>query len=270
MDGDNDGAIEYPKRGVLYIATNEQYVNEVYESAETLKRETDLHCTLITDEPREHELVDEVLVREPSDERPVEAYKSHNIADTPYEQTLYLDSDTYIKEDVTELFDILERYDLAMAQAPVRNTDRLPELPAWFPEYNAGVLLFNRKPGRDFFAKWNDNYAELEFDQDQPSFRKTLYEADLEYFTLLPEYNVRFWPGFVDETVRIVHTHGDNEAIADAFQTTEGARAYYFRDGDVVIKKNRTSLTTRARESLRENGLLPTIRKGLGLVTRQL
>jgi len=264
MSSNDDNTDGSPERGVLYIATNDRYVNEVFESVETLKRETDLHCTLITDEQYEHDLVDEIVVEDNPEDRPDSAYKLYNVHRSPYERTLYLDSDTHVRSDVSSLFDVLDDFDLALTHAPVRNTDRLPDLPAWFPEYNCGVMLYDTGATRDLFAQWRRNYEEMSFDLDQPSFRKTLFESDdVEFFTLLREYNVRFWPGFVDEEVRIVHTHLDNRTIADAFARTSGPRAYYYHDNEIVIEQNTDSLRKRLVDSLRDDGIAATAAKAL-------
>lgn len=274
-----DHRSETPSEGVLYIATNEQYVREVFRSAETLKEHTDLHCTLITDEPLDHDCIDLKIHGENPPDRPDGYYKLNHIHRSPYERTLYLDTDTYVRDDISELFDILDTFDLAVTQAPIRNTDRVPDIPAWFPEYNCGVMLFRTDDtGLDFFRAWRENYDAMGFDQDQPSFRRTLFDAEeIRYFTMLREYNVRFWPGYVDEHVKIVHTHLDNDAIASALASTDGPRAYYYDDGEIVIETNRHGITTRATmlanratRSVRENGLLSTAKKTAEFAVRKL
>jgi hypothetical protein len=270
---------DIPSKGVLYIATGDEYVSEVFESVKTLKRETDLHCTLITDAAIEHELIDETLYGENPEHRPDNSYKLYHLHESPYDRTLFLDSDTYIDEDISGLFDALDQFDLGVTHAPVRNTDRLPELPSWFPEYNCGVMLYERNESvLRFFEQWRDNYEEMGFVQDQPSFRQTLFANDnLRYFTMLREYNVRFWPGYVDESVKIVHTHLDNEMIASELQAIDGPRVYYYDENEIVIKQNRKNvfmraadLARRGRESIRENGIASTMTKGLGLLNRKL
>lgn len=263
----NDDGDDTPtdrERGVLYVATGEEYVDEVFQSVETLKQETDLPCTLISDAEYDHDLLDDVIVRENPDHRPDNSYKVYNIHESPYERTVYLDSDTYVRADISDLFGILDRFDLAVTHAPVRNTDRVADIPAWFPEYNCGVMVFDTAETQQFFDRWRENYAAMGNVQDQPAFRKTLFKSDdVDFFTLLREYNVRFWPGFVDEEVRVVHTHLDNEVISRAFQSTEGPRAYYFRNNEIVIKSNHDSLLKRARDSVQEDGLFSTAQKGI-------
>jgi hypothetical protein len=273
-----DSESEIPIEGVLYIATNEQYVREVFRSAETLKEHTDLHCTLITDEPLDHDCIDLKIHGDNPPDRPDGYYKLNHIHRSPYDRTLYLDTDTYVREDISDLFAILDKFDLAVTQAPIRNTGRVSDIPAWFPEYNCGVMLFRTyDTGLEFFREWRENYDTMEFDQDQPSFRRTLFDRDdIRYFTMMREYNVRFWPGYVDERVKIIHTHYDNEAIATAFESTTGARAYHYdEDKNIVIETNRHSLSirakrlvVRARRSLREDGLVSTAKKAAAFVAQ--
>jgi hypothetical protein len=107
------------------------------------------------------------------------------------------------------------------------------------------MLFYDNDTTQEFFEQWRSNHEAMEFVQDQPAFRKTLYESDINYFTMLREYNVRFWPGYVDEAVRIVHTRFDNETIARRLEATEGSRAYHYRDDELQIRQNHKSLPKR-------------------------
>jgi len=271
----NDGKTDRdaPQRGVVYIATGSAYVDEAIQSAQRLKQHTSLQCTLITNEPIEPSSIDNVIVNQNPSDRPDNSYKLYNLEHTPYSRTLFLDSDTYLRSDISDLFDILDRFDLAVTQAPVRNTDRLPELPDWFPEYNCGVMLYNNNRRiQQFLQQWQENYEGLGFVQDQPGFRKTLFEnEDINYFTLMREYNVRFWPGYVDEEVKIVHTHLDNEYIAEQLQLVNGPRAYYFIDNERIrVRGNRENIVTRIKKSLRQRGIVSTVTSGVDVVRRRI
>lgn len=68
----------------------------------------------------------------------------------PHEEAIFLDGDRLLLDDVTELFDVLQSFDLALAAAPqVLNAptvaagiyELLPAVSAGAPEWNGGVIV---------------------------------------------------------------------------------------------------------------------------------
>jgi len=122
------------------------------------------------------------------------------ISQTPYERTLYLDSDTRIVADISEMFDLLNRFDIALAHGHKRakhkkdNSGKLIEkIPESFPQYNSGVILYkNSDEVRNFLKEWADNFHKAGFYKDQIALRYLLYMTKLRLATLPPEYNIRF------------------------------------------------------------------------------
>jgi hypothetical protein len=141
-----------------------------------------------------------------------------------YDAALFLDTDTYMVAPVPEIFALLERFDLVVAHEPTRYSfdkayrHRLSDrAPLAFPEFNTGVLAFRNSPAvRSFFDAWRaDNAAREAGDappaHDQPAFRTALWESDLRFYVLPPEFNFRFeMPGFIGgfSGVRILHGRG--------------------------------------------------------------
>lgn len=247
-------------KGVLYIATGGQYLKEALNSMETLKQETDLNCALITDKPVDHELIDKIIIKQNPKGKENIYFRLSNLEHSPFNRTLFLDSDTYINSDITNIFSILAEYDFAISHAPVRNVERVPEIPEWFPEYNGGVLLYKKNNKvQNFFNEWENNYDNLNFNKDQPSLRKTLFESnDINYFTLLPEYNMRtICPGYIDEEVKILHgRYSDLEETAKQFNKVTGRSVYYFRNYNPKVKTNHLTMSFKARYYLRNDGII--------------
>ena len=80
------------KCGVLYIATGNQYINEVCSSARSLKStNSDLHCTLLTDKHVDHDCIDSVKIKENQENMTAKKFKITNMAQSPYLKTIYLD-----------------------------------------------------------------------------------------------------------------------------------------------------------------------------------
>lgn len=115
-------------------------------------------------------------------------------------KVLYLGSDTYaLNSDVKYIWDILDRFDMAITHAPVRiNTEigntAILELPRCFPEMNCDVILYNNNDKVvEFIKKWSSDYLNDNFSHphDQGTFRHCLYNSDLRFYILPPEYNYR-------------------------------------------------------------------------------
>ena len=120
------------------------------------------------------------------------------LSKTPFDQTLYLDTDTAFNTDIRDMFRVLERFDIAVCHAHRRNDPtRLGawriNLPQAFPQYNTGVMLYRKTPQViRFLEDWSCYFKEAGFEQDQMTFRELLWLSDLRMATLPPEYNVRY------------------------------------------------------------------------------
>jgi hypothetical protein len=184
--------------GIIFIAFGQRYTDEAVYSAETVKRHSGLPVTLFTDAPIRSAAVDEVVVIDPRHKRAKVDY----ISQSPYERTLYLDSDTRVVRDIGEIFQLLDRFELAAVQDHCRKNSRwsalIPDydaIPYSFPEYNGGVVLFRASASTAaFFDLWRTLFYRHEKEtvgQDQASFRMALWQSGLNLHSLPVEYNVR-------------------------------------------------------------------------------
>lgn len=156
---------------------------------------------------------------------------------TPYERTLYLDTDTYMCGSCLELFDLLDRCDLAVAHDPWRCEYEYERLPVCFPTLNTGVIVFRKAPAvAQFIRDWHANYSRL-FSRlppidgnDQPSFRHSLFHSDLRFLILPTEYNLRtYYPCFIGgySKVKIIHDrHPHLQKTAKMLNKFERPRIY--------------------------------------------
>lgn len=152
---------------------------------------------------------------------------------SPFERTIFADTDTYFCAPVTELFGVLDRYDLAFTQAPWRLVAKqlarvrwpdggesmppsvrpLAALPDWFVGANTGLLLFRRTPPvQALFRAWEAAAERLAMladvlpINDQASFTEVLFSSSATFLTLPPEYNLRFiYPSFAADRVKVLH-----------------------------------------------------------------
>jgi MoaA/NifB/PqqE/SkfB family radical SAM enzyme len=206
--------------GILYVATGATCRAEAAVSARSVKAVwPQIPIAIKTDGPVDRSCFDQIdLVSDAADN----LAKIRHLAETPFERTLLLDTDTYCLQPMPELFGILDRFDLAAAHEAGRyatrwegNTEvfiRDPELPECFPEYNSGVMAFRRGPQIfAMFARWlalaeEARKSPVPHTQDQPSLRRAIYESGLRVAVLPPEYNFRLvCSGFARGPIKLIH-----------------------------------------------------------------
>lgn len=189
-------------QGILYVATGAKYIRAAMASAETVRThcpglathlfsDGDRHGFDFSGSPAPFTSVDRV-----SD--PHRRSKVDYLPRTPFDRTMFLDTDTAINADIRGMFQVLDRFDVALGHAHRRTsgTRRTPwrtELPDAFPQYNSGVMLYRRTPAvLEFLEAWRQHFHESGFRQDQKTLRELLWLSDLRIATLPPEYNVRY------------------------------------------------------------------------------
>jgi len=192
--------------GFLYIATGSEYVNEARYSASKLRESMpNANITIITDKQISDDLFDNIVKTEPHSDYSV---KIENMTSEFYEKTIFLDTDTYIANDVSELFDILDDFDLLCAskQDFYVRPDFPNDIPNIYPEFNTGVIgLRKNNRIKKFLSSWQECYMEGHC-HDQVSFRTALYNSNVHYHQLSPEYNCRFTrPGQLNGEAKIFH-----------------------------------------------------------------
>ncbi len=140
------------------------------------------------------------------------------IPQSPYDETLFLDTDTLVlRDDAVDAFELLTRFDMAVAQAFVQQY-RLAGVPKAFAELNSGVILFRKSEEVDrLLRRWQSRYREaadvanwMENPKgvgDQQILSQVVWECGLRIATLPPEWNYRGFRNRVQDfsTIRILH-----------------------------------------------------------------
>jgi len=218
-------------RGVLYIAFGENFIKEMLFSAESLKKHNpNLPITVFSDIPVNSEFVDTWIPIKVGHLRP----KIDYIDKTPYEQTLFLDTDTIIDYNIEDMFELLDNFDFAgthdLARKRIKYSNVMPEyrdIPYAFSELNTGVLVFKKNEKvMNLFKDWREYFYKYQkyCPWDQASFRISLWKSCLEglkVYVFPVEYNIRskanrekqrkFHHEFGEEHLRprIYHMHAD-------------------------------------------------------------
>lgn len=189
-------------RGVLFIATSAHFSAAAAAAAHSIRRHNPgLAIGIFTDQ----ETTDPIFTFVGRISTEGGRRKVEYISQTPYEHTLYLDSDIRITGPLEDLFQLLDHFEMAAAQVryrthPNRNKTWRASIPAAFPQANCGVLLFSKTPATlKLFADWGQAMLDGGFKREQVPFRELLWLSDLKFTWLPPEYNSRslsyaFWP----------------------------------------------------------------------------
>ena len=203
-------------KGIFYVATGDKFVREACTSAETVKEHMpDVHITGYFDKAPDVTYFDDIkIIEEPMNSF---ADKIPPFLDPPYDYNIFIDTDTICLEDFSDLFSVLDYYDMGVAHCVIK--DCAPELdiaPDWFPEQNTGLVVFKKGATKKFFTEWDEKHEEYKkikgpkF-QNQPAFRYCLLRTDLKWIVIPREYNLRpvhGWLASGHARVKILHGRG--------------------------------------------------------------
>lgn len=220
--------------GFVYVATGEGYRLEALKSAQSLKRcQPNAQICLVSDRaPEPDSVFDEVVIVEPESVTFSPLDKTLAVR-CPYDRAVFLDTDTAIVGDLSELFDILNGFELALLPETKRGWDyELSDVPRPFAEFNTGVMVFrNDQRIAALFEQWRQVYRDLKANpgliNDQPSLRKVLFESDIRVAPLPSEYHfLGNTENYIMWDARLIHARGNLDAIAAQVNQRLGSRVY--------------------------------------------
>ena len=202
-------------RGVIYIAIGRRFYDEACISARSLRRYMPtIPIALFTDQSVGADDLFETVTRiEQSGMRP-HRVKLVWMPRSSFDETLYLDTDTYVCGEVAELFDLLDAFDIAMThdRGYVDNFPPEENVPDAFRELNTGVVVYHNSPRvTEMFADslaCFDRFSDTEFANlnDQQPLRMAIYRSEVRIAPLTFEYNCRFPNfGYLSGRVKILH-----------------------------------------------------------------
>ena len=208
--GEELSSLAGQSRGALYVATGARHRREAADSIRALAAimpqlpilffteneeglGEDLPATVVRVLNPEYEYIDKV----------------RHMAVSPFQRTLFLDTDTLVTEPLDEVFEILDRFEVVGAHELARIHHNFPDVPRSFPEINSGVLGYRNSPGVDaLFRAWIDRYLEVRdiVGGDQDVLRWALYHSQVQIGILPPEYNAQVRQvGCVNGRVKVLH-----------------------------------------------------------------
>lgn len=165
--------------------------------------------------------------------------KTYAINNCKFEKFIFLDCDTFLLDNIQDLWLLTDKHNVCVAHAPRRYTLKFKSVPDIFPEFNTGVISIKRTEQVNTFLKnWHLIFSRHVEDEgfpsskDQPFFRKCLYESNINFFTLTSEYNCRFKMGVnVCNNVKILHGYiNDIDIVVKSINSTDEHKLSQYSD----------------------------------------
>lgn len=215
--------------GFIYVASGKNFIAEAINSATSLRKfMPEAQIALITDgdDGFNHELFNQIVHLSTDLVGVAPTYRGYyqkikGLSASPYQKTLFVDTDTQFADSVWELFSLLEDYDFAVASAPYKA--KIPSMSLiefnqkyqqknYLPTLNTGVICYRKSSKmQQFFEEWEQIFvsnvpANGEYYSDQTVFCKALAKSQVRHNILPTEYNFRIgMPQAVHGRVKIFH-----------------------------------------------------------------
>lgn len=180
--------------GFVMAASGRKFATLAEQAARSLQQSNPgFEVDLWTDVTVDESLFAQVHPLEKSWFRP----KFEAIVKSRFERTLYLDCDLVVIADLSDVFWLLDKMDIAGIHAPVRNAGHATSvwrmaLPNSFPQINGGVMAVKRSDAAiRLFEDCQRALIEDALPRDQLVIRELLWLSDLRLGILPPEYNLR-------------------------------------------------------------------------------
>jgi hypothetical protein len=230
-----------PSRGFVYVAWGEKFVEEARRSAAALKEHMQLPVTLITTQAIENSAPFDAVIEAAFTATYRDKIKMRL---SPYDETIFLDTDIAVLGPLDELFHLLDRFDIAYQPSAPSDHYEISGVPMHaFYEPSAGILVWKRnKATSAFFDIWDAEYTKQEsaFGNgawDQRSLRAALWNSDVRLLPLGSDWQVMSFEAAVCmNRVRIVHGRG-KDALSAIEQCNDivGPRLYIPKIGFIRV-----------------------------------
>ena len=221
-----------PRDGVIFVATGAGYLDLAQQAAQSLRDtnpglSVDVFTDLV-DDPG-NAIFDQVHPVPSSHPR----VKLECFSKARFDRVLFLDCDVLVLAPLGDIFDLTDRFPLSIAHDVRRRSELIKkghgaQTPYAFPQMNSGVMVYrNDAEMAAFFAEWKRRYDASGEARDQITLKDLLWESDLRFYVLPPEFNLRrvteleAWEP-LDAVPTIVHSHrllqhlrGQGERVTD-------------------------------------------------------
>ena len=245
-------------RGILFIATGKQHFEEAVNAARSCKAVMpEVSVVVFTEIGNQDPIFDEIRVIE-APKFSIQDKVDH-MSETPFEKTLFMDSDAYMVKPIYELFDLLDNYEFMGVHETSRGyyySQEIPEIPVCFSEINSGILAFRMTENvRKLFTDWPEEYLQTQMwmgkygqtkwalTNDQPSLKIVLFNSKIKPYILPTEYNaLRYTGTYLYGDVKIIHGRGDLKKIAVKMNEISQVNRVWVQQIGMMYEFNKMSL----------------------------
>ncbi len=227
--------IAMSSQGFVIAASGEQYIETAVDAAISLKAAMpDEPVDLFTDVEGApgSEVFDQIHMLDKSWFRP----KFESLVRSRFDKTVYLDADVRCLADMSDIFTVLDRFDIAMVHDPLRNSQHAQRvwktpLPNAFPHLNGGLVgIRTSEQVLDFLRDVQETIIAEDLKSDQALIREKLFYSDLRLAVLPPEYNFLDYRqaemfGFLHSAPRLLHHykfHSRHDKRLDSARSVAG------------------------------------------------
>ncbi len=185
------GGTTGPPRGIVFACSGATYLPlAVHAARSAAATNPGLPIDLYCDRPCGDAVFDRVHALDRVWFRP----KFEAIRRSRFDRTLYLDTDVRVLADISDVFDLLDRFDIAGAHDAYRNSRKgrgSGRVPVSFPQMNSGVLAVRRSDATaDLMRAVEADLLSTGNRKDQPLLRERLWSSRLSIGILPEEYNL--------------------------------------------------------------------------------
>lgn len=199
------------EKGFIYYSIGDVAIIEARRSVRSLLRHMpEAKVTVFTEQPEKFEEYGVNTVKAPA--KHGKDTRAHLLQQSPYEQTFYIDSDTFFLDSCWDMFDYLKGHDMALALSNL-NSEKSADDETLF--YNCGIIGYSKKnSSMEILRRWEEAIkVHLSIDErskDEPPFAEVAEELKPD-INILPEiYNFR--PQLEKDVkdldgVKLLHSH---------------------------------------------------------------
>lgn len=181
-----------PSCGFVFGVSGADYARLAERAAQTLRDVTpNAQIDLFTDADVQPGVFDQVHPLDKSWFRP----KFEAMRRSRFDRTVYLDADIFVVADISDIFEVLDKFDIAAVHNQRRNSPWARtmwnrDMPNAFPQINGGLVgLKNTPEVIALIERVEQALIDENLSKDQPVFREAIFDSDLRLAILPPEYN---------------------------------------------------------------------------------
>lgn len=201
--------------GYLYVANKRKFLNEAKISAQSIRQHSTLPiaivCTQELATPEVIDFFDEVVINDDLNNY-LYLSKILGMQNSPFDNTIFLDSDTFVCTDISNLFELSNLVDIATTIECKIHTAVLAniEYKNIIPEFNSGVIFFKRNLQTEkLFSDWLQICTDLNIKIDMPGLREAILKnfKDIKFVILPEEYNSHGYKSMLmlNGEVKVIH-----------------------------------------------------------------